>query len=343
MATEEFLNQLFDAHTKNLNEFHPGMGEVVVCPICLSIIPREAISQKYLTDGHVWPKGIRNESKVASSMHLLLCNKCNHTAGSRGDKQMQVFELVKKGEETGDLGRRRVQIIKNPGEKPIDMNVAIIRNLDDNSFTITGRVDKDMNWLDGSPEDQARFREVYKKQEQVTVIVHPYPEFKSKFVPAGWMTSAYLMAFYHLGYRYVLDSTLAPVRDYILKSFEPDAEKNLVLPDDDDFSIRKNESDYFPDPELFFVCPLEKNQKVYLQVNFLKYEIRLPFRYSRLVFEWIVKKSIPDIEDKFPELQKAGGYLYLPIKQTKADGNLTIYDFLLGKTIPRESSASGEA
>ena len=289
MTTEQFLNQLFDAHTKDLNEFHPGMGEVVVCPICLNIIPREAISKKQLTDGHVWPKGIRKVSKLANSMHVLLCNECNHTAGSRGDKQMQVFELFKKGEETGDLyGRRKVQIIKNPGEKPIDMNVQVTRHLDDNSVTITGRIDKDLNWLEGSPEDQARFREVYEKHEQVTVIVNPYPELKSKFVPAGWITSVYLMAFYYLGYRYILHSSLDPVRDYILKSFEPDAEKNMVLPNDVDFSIRENESEYFPDPVLFFVCPLENNQKVYLQVNFLKYEIRLPFRYSRLVFEWIV-------------------------------------------------------
>jgi hypothetical protein len=343
MATEQFLNQLFDAHTKDLNEFRPGMGDVIVCPICLSIVPREAISQKSLTDGHVWPTGLRKTSKVANSMHVLLCNTCNHTAGSRGDKQMQVFEDVKKGDETGDLhGIRKVQIIKNPGEKPIEMNVKVSCDLNDNSITVTGRIDENFNWLEGSPEDQARFRDVYEKHEKVTVIVNPYRELKPQFVSAGWITSAYLMAFYHLGYTYTLHPSLDPVREYILKSFDLNEEKNLILPTDDNFSLREYEVEYFPDPELFFICPLENNQKVYLQVNFQKYQIRLPFRYSRLVFEWLVKKSIPDIEDKFPELQKAGGYLFFPIKQTKADGNMTIYDFLLGKHITEASSSSGQ-
>jgi hypothetical protein len=343
MATEQFLNQLFDVHTKDLNEFHPGIGEAVFCPICLNIFPREAITQKFLTDGHVWPTVVRKTSKLARSMHVLLCSKCNHTAGSWGDKQMQVSELVKQGDETGDLyGTREVQIIKNLGEKPIKMMVNVSRHLDDKSFTIQGRIDKDLNWVDGSPEDQARFREVYEKGERVTIIINPYRELKSQFIRAGWIMSAYLMAFYHLGYRYILHQSLDPVRDYLLQSFDPITAKDLIHPDDINFTVQEYKSEYFPDPELFFIYPLEFDQCVYLQVNCFKYEIRLPFRYVRSLFESLVREEMPDFDEKLPELQKAGGYLFFPIKQTKSDGNLSIYDFLLGKPILELSSIDGK-
>jgi len=343
MTKEQHLNQLFEAHTKDLNDFRPGMGEVVVCPICLSIIPREAISQKLLTDGHVWPTVVRNTSKLARSMHVLLCSKCNHTAGSWGDKQMQVSELVKNGDETGDLyGTREIQIIKNPGEKPIKMIVNVSSNHDDKSFTISGRIDKDLNWIDGSPEDQARFREVYEKSERVTIIINPYRELKSQFVRAGWIMAAYLMAFYHLGYRYILHQSLDPVRDYILQSFDPITAKDLIHPDEVNFTVREYKSEYFPDPELSFIYPLEFNQRVYLQVNCIKYEIRLPFRYVRSVFESLVREGMPDFDEKLPELQKTGGCLFFPIQQTKADGSLSLYDYLIGKPIPGMSDTSHE-
>jgi hypothetical protein len=310
------------------------MGEVVVCPICLSIIPREAISRKLLTDGHVWPTVVRKTSIVARSMHVLICNECNHNAGSWGDKQMQVSELVKKGDETGELyGKRTVQLIKNPGEKPIRMNVNVTRHLDDNSFTMTGRVDEESNWVDGSPDDQVGFLEIYKKHDQVTVIVNPSLELKPQFIRAGWITSAYLMAFYYLGYRYILHPSLDPVRDYILQSFEPIASMNLIHPDKPNFTLREYETRFFPDPELCIIYPLENNQKVYLQVNYSKYEIRLPFRYYRLAFEWFVKMWMPDYEEKLPLLQRAGCYLFIPIREIKAVGKLSLLDLLLGKPI----------
>jgi hypothetical protein len=343
MTKETFLNQLFDAHTKDLNDFQPGMGDVVLCPICLSIIPREAISKKLLTDGHVWPKSVRKISKLASSMHALLCSECNHTAGSRGDKQMKVSGLVKKGDETGDLyGKREVQIIKNPGETPIKLIGTVTRHPDDNSITITGRIDKNLNWLDGSPEDQVRFREVYEKGEPVTIIINSYRELKTQFVHAGWITASYLMAFYRLGYRYILHQSLNPVRDYILQSFDPVAAKNLTHPDEVNFTVREYKSQYFPDPQLVFIYPLENNQRVYLQVSFFEYEIRLPFRFVQPILEGLVRMAMPDFNKKLPELQKTGDCLTFPIQQIKADGNVSFYDYLIGKPIPGMLESSNE-
>ena len=334
MTKERLLHLLFDAHMQDLQEVRPDLQEVVACPICLRIFPREAIVEKQLTDGHVWPKEVRKGSRKAANMRIILCKDCNNAAGSHGDKQMQLFEHVKKGDETGELyGKRVVKIIINPEETPIEMLVNVVRHLEDNSITITGRLDKDLNWLDGSPEDQVRFKEIYEAQKPVAGIVNPYQELRPEVVRAGWITSAYLMAFYGLGYRYILHRSLNPIRQYIQQSFVPITAKALVNPKANNFIVREYKDNYFPDPELLFIYPLESGKLVYLQINCLKYEIRLPFRFVKNFFDGQIKKPISDLGVQIPEPNK-GYFLYFPVLCTKIEKHECWFDFLLGKPLP---------
>ncbi len=237
MAKKEFLDNLFNAHTKDLNDVYPGQGDVIVCPICLRISPRIEIEEKVLTDGHVWPKYFRKISKKAKNMHVLLCSECNHKAGSRGDKHMQLEEQIRAGEAIGRwYGSRRVQLFKMPGEKPIDLNVKISGEM--SNLTISGRIDKNKQWVDNSPEDQARFQEIVERGKEVSILIHPYTDVDSEKVPVGWITSAYLMAFYALGYRYILHPSLNPVREYITSSINPDITEQPVLPQQENFILK---------------------------------------------------------------------------------------------------------
>ncbi len=236
MAKEEFLNSLFDAHTKDLNDVYPNQGDVFVCPICLLIFPRVVIKEKILTDGHIWPQFFRKKSVKAKNMRVLLCSDCNHKAGSRSDKQMQLNEQIRDGEESGEwFGSRRVQLIRKPGERPVDLNVKISGDM--KNFRITGRINRNKQWIDGSPEDQMRFHEIIERSERVSILIHPHKNLDSDKVPAGWITSAYLMAFYALGYRYILDSSLNIVREYINASVKRSDSEKMRLPGEENFTI----------------------------------------------------------------------------------------------------------
>lgn len=334
MAKDWFLHSLFDAHMQDLQEVQPGLREVVACPICLGIFSREAIARKQLTDGHVWPKDFRQDSPKVSQMRVILCKNCNNTAGSKGDKQMQLMELIKKGEETGELyGKRIVEIRKKTKEPPVKLPVTIFRNINDNSISITGSVDENINLPKISHKDQIRFKEIIESKLPVSITINPNQELRPGIVPAGWITSAYLMAFYGLGYRYILHESLNPVRQYIKQSLDQLSSKSLSLPKDENFTIREYKDKFFPEPELLFIYPLENGKRVYLQINFLKYEIRLPFRFVKKVFDGQISETISKSGIKFP-VPLPGDILYFPILCTKMKNHECWYDFLLGKTLP---------
>jgi len=334
MTKEQLLTQLFDAHVKDLNDVFPASGDVFVCPICLGIFSKEAISQGLLSDGHVWPKKIRLASQKASTMRVLLCKECNNTAGSFGDRQMQIYEKVKNGEKTGEIyGPRLVQIFKNPDEEPVNLHVNVTRHLNNNSITVTGRIDRDFKWLDGSPEDQARIQEVLETGKQVNIVVHPYKDLKPELVGSGWVTAAYLMAFFRLGYRYILTKKLNIVRTYIVQSFDRNSVKKQVNPDEKYFTIKEHNSEYFTDPELLFIIPYEKDKLVYLQINCCEYEIRLPFWYDRSVLDWFIRSRIPNWDIELQNMLNTGKYLYLRIDCAKISPHECLYDFIMGKPI----------
>jgi hypothetical protein len=340
MAKETYLNRLFDAHTKDLNDLHPGMGDVIVCPICLRIIPREAISQKLLTDGHVWPKDMRKKSKIANDQTVLLCKDCNNSPGGQGDAQMQLFERIKENSEVGELyGIRTVDIVERPEDQPIQMRVRV--NKDDHDFiTVSGKLDQNKKWLGSSPEDQIQFEKLVKKstetQQQLRITIHPPHEYKSNLVRAGWVTDAYLMAFYTFGYRYILNKDLDFIRAYITSSFNPDYESTLALPAREDFHIYTGDNIDYPDPAIRISIPLTSNVSVRLEVCFLKYEVCLPLPLEPDYFKaWlsVVIKHLP--QQQLPPA-KEGEFpcLYVYTRCSKTTEHTCIFDYLLGKSFP---------
>ncbi len=245
---------------------------------------------------------------------------------------MQLHERIYKGDITGNLyGRRTVKIRRQDDPLPIEMVVNVNRDIEKDALTITGRLDENMNWLEGSPEDQERFMEVVKNGERVGVEIYPHPEIRSELIPAGWVMSAYLYAFYRLGYRFILHESLDPVREYIFQSFDPNLNKNLVIPNEDNFCVREYTKQFFEDPELLIVFPFEKQQKVFLQINCWKYEIRLPFRYSKYVLGHIIRSEYPKIVERLPDLIETKQVFFIHVPCTKTEDHICIFDFLMGK------------
>jgi hypothetical protein len=328
-----FLHHLFDIHTADLHAISPKYKGLFVCPICLNPFTRKDIENKRLSDGHVWQEDLRQLGNAAISQHhVLLCTKCNNIAGSRGDKQTGLMEMYRNGEESGNLyGVRTVYLTPIEGENPLKIQVEIKRDQSGMEFEVTGRLKKDRRFVGSSPQDQKRFVEIATQGMRVANLeIHPPGGLNGPLVKAGWFTAAYLFAFYCLGYRYILRKALDPVREYILRSFEVD-DDSLQPPEEDNCCLLENYGRFLTDPIMNLIIPL--NQKLnYLQVNFLRYQIRLPFPINNpeLLFDQLYLK-MPDLDDKLPELRATGHEIIFPIEYKGLNQHNIFFDYLLEK------------
>ena len=340
LAKTAYLLQLFRSHVADLNDVAPGAGNIFVCPICLREFTEDDVHSKFLTDGHVWPLGMRKKSKKASSTAVLLCKDCNNGAGGKGDAQMQLYEKIKDIPESGELyGIRTVEIIENPGEKPIRMRANVHKN-DKTQVTLSGILNEQRRWMGSSPEDQARFEDLVKRsletQQQFTVTILPPNEYKQNLVGYGWITSAYLMAFYTLGYRYILHRDFDFIRDYILSSFDSKQKETPTLQGSEDFHIITEGKINFPDPEVRISIPMIGDGKVGLEVCFLRYEISLPillhpnlfYGFKSYCLRQVSGQSLPPASDGDVP------YIYSYIHCTKTVEHTCFFDYLLGKPSP---------
>lgn len=337
MASKEFLHDLFRQHLADLSSVRQEDVSTFICPICLSEYTEDAIDSGDLTDGHVWPEYLRQKGKggIADQQRVLLCKKCNNTAGSRGDKQMQLREKVKDGEKAGQLfDERHVQILPGSGEEPVNLRARIVLSNDDmTKGQISFQVDKETGqWSRNNPSEQERFLGIT-KDRTFGLVVYPPHELRSRIARVGWITSAYLFAFYTLGYRYILMPGMQVVRDYILNSFDDDASDNLEVPKLENFGISECKVHYNEDPAIGLVIPMNREESDYLQVSFLDYHIRLPVYYVAYVIEAMIQSS-SEIMKEIQENVGTERYLYIPIACNKSDGHECKWDYILGKPIP---------
>jgi hypothetical protein len=333
MGKPEFLEKMFKVHSMDLKDVKPECDGFFICPICGRKIPQQGIKLKLLSDAHIWPKDIREKNKKLISYRVLLCTQCNNTAGSFGDAQMGILESVIEGEKTGVLyGEREIQVITTPGEKPIKLKASVKFQKDELTASITRETNKNKGGLGLSPLDQQRFEKVIISDNKISMIILPPKNLKPELFQPGWFTAAYLMAFYHFGYRYILNPKLNPVRNFINNSFDKKAVKTLPLPNDNDFQIRKYHENNFSEPELNIVLPIDEGTNGYLEVNFLQYQIRLPFPFSPKIMDAFIYTKIPDFDERKHTL--LGQNIYIPVHCTKMRPHNCVFDYLLGKPIP---------
>ncbi len=309
--------------------------DIFICPICHRGYGYDDIKDEKLTRGDVWPRYIRERSNIAKKHIVLLCKRCNSLAGHLGDAQVQLMEQIKDGDETGILfGQRRITVQKE-NDEPFTINANATIGKDSKSITISGKLDKNLNWLGNKPADQKRFEKLVGNIVNINIDATPANTIspKPELAPVGWITSAYLFSFYTFGYRYIFHPNLEPVREYIFSSFD---EKNhsTLKAGNETFGLREYKEKYFPDPEMDLIVPLDGRSSIYLEVNFLRYQVRLPFQCVPSILKYLIYSRMPDIEKKIPEFAKTGELLYFSIRHTKRDNSVTIFDYLLGKPIP---------
>lgn len=319
------LETLFNHHLADLRDVAPSIRDAFICPVCRNPYSLEDLKKKKLSRGDVWTGYVREKigSKFIGDHIVLLCKECNSRAGQYGDAQLQLFEQIKDGDNIGNLyGMRSIKFTKMD-EDPILINANISIESNTKRITISSKLDKDIKWLNNDPKMQQRFMKLVGEKDPISIFVdskllgelRPKPE----LAPVGWITSAYLFAFYTFGYRYILHPSLNPVREYISSSFNETNHMNLkTIPSV--FDLREYNDKYFSSPEIELIVPLDNRESVYLQINILRYQINLPFHYVPSVLSNLIYSRMPDFQEQLPELQKLGSILYFQIKQVKIGG-----------------------
>ena len=290
MAKPKFLHQLFDAHLADLKSVITHAGEIFICPICLRVFGREAIKEKLLTDGHVWPKPIRkaSRSREIKNQRVLLCSNCNHKAGDHGDAQMGTLEKIREGQNTGQLyGERLVEIILPSDNTPIKLN-ANVTKIGPAKVNLTFESPKgSKQWARNNPAEQERFQSAISANRPMRLAIHPVRQYQPVLAKVGWLTSAYMFAFYRFGFRYIFHERLNQVRRYILDSFETDSNSLSDIPKVDDLDMYVCNSHYESVPKLSVSIPIAGNTPVHLFISLLDYHVRISFHFNRVCFKWV--------------------------------------------------------
>lgn len=321
------LQKLYHAHNADLSSVNPDLGDKIVCPICLGIFTVDDIENNKLTDGHVWPDYIRDKSREARSHRVLLCHRCNTLSGSRGDKQMQLREKIKESDENGEFyGERLMKIVRGPANKLIELRVSLSK---------TGELSYSFksNWKRNNPKEIERLRTLQADDTKGSIQIHPHHELITGLSEVGWITSGFLFAFYSLGYRYIFQEALIPARNYILESFR--SIDTISQFQSSDFGIREYPVNRFPDPEIGIVIPVDGQTNVHLQIDYLSYQISLPFLFVPEVLTELINIGMPDYKDKLQEIIETDGNLYIRVHCTKTEPHDCIWDYVMGRKMDR--------
>lgn len=302
MSNFDLRKALFLRHLVDLKNLIPTVNNLFVCPICLEAFPMEAIYKDQLTDGHVWPHYIRkkSDSDTVNMQRVLLCRRCNSSAGSRGDNHMQLFERRKDEKKTGRIGERQIFVFQFPDQEPIKLNAEIVTK-DMTEIQLNFRRDRKYGrWVRNNPKEQEKFLAL-EKDEPITIVEYPYHGIDSDLVQIGWLTSAYLFAFYIFGYSYILDESLAVVRKHIHDSFIRNSNQDIRLAQSDVLQVKMCKEHYYSSPNIDLVVPLRHDLPVHLEVSFLNYHVILPFHAIDEIYSEIIHPIILDVEEKYAE------------------------------------------
>jgi hypothetical protein len=330
------LKKLFVSHANDLQSVYPAIGDTYVCPICLRKFLFQEISthldSEELSVGDVWPKYFRSRSEKARKQRVLLCKRCNSKAGYHGDYMMQIIAQLSEEKRTGKTyAPRRIRVTS--GWQEIANLKAFVEQIGEKEVRLSfPKYKKESQQLHFGKELQ-KFRE-YAAQELVNITVYPLgggrPDnpfgdlINWPLAQVGLLTSAYLLAFYTFGYRYILSSELDLTRRILIESFQGE---NSTLLESEVPRVWECDTHYCNDPEIGLVAPVEDDAPTLLQISILSFHVNLPFpQVPRQLFEMMLEARNKSYSRESP--------LYISIECSKMDGHDCMWDYILGKPIP---------
>lgn len=187
---------------QNLEAFYPDLKNHYMCPTCLAKISLEEKGR--ISEAHIIPK------YAGGNLKTYLCRDCNSRFGSKQDKWF------------GEI--LRIANTKKPSIFSTNIKDGYFM-IDD--IRINGHWEKDENdnfefyiHMDrNSPQVNKKVRERLGITRNDLKLSFPLPILRNqRFVDIGFLTAGYLMGFRALGYSWVLQEHLQPIRDQILNS-----------------------------------------------------------------------------------------------------------------------------
>ena len=271
---------LFDLHADDLQRVCPDADRVFVCPICLKVREVRHIGSGELNLGHVWPEHIRKGSKEAAQHYVLLCEPCNSAAGRTADAGMQEFEKINEQIKDGQITTApRFQIVAagRPDKKPINIGL-FVESKGENTISFALESPRTKKQKKNNEEIMKQIVDYMK--EGITLIRNPPPNLF--LARAGWLTSAYLFAFYAFGYRYIFQSCLDEVRQSILLSFTKQIDSKLAFSNDKILTVAKWNEKVYNKPHIGVLMPVNPERQAYMRIDFRDTHIRMPvfWKYS---------------------------------------------------------------
>jgi hypothetical protein len=201
MAKSEGKKNALAGFAESLTLFDPSVKDVFRCPACLTDFPVSNVSD--VTVAHIIPQA------AGGKLSTWLCKTCNNTFGAQQDRWLGEHARLRTMDSASILDTK----IKNPTFRIGDLDLAgIVEEGPD------GGLNAYIHSTRNSPEKLKRLEEEIRKyrltgESSITLTI---PLLAKKFeVGVGYLTSAYLLWFRHLGYSFALQSHLDPIREQI--------------------------------------------------------------------------------------------------------------------------------
>lgn len=154
---------------------------------------------------------------------------------------------------------------------------------DEKGLTLTFPVRKKTGQPLYNPKEKQKSEQYFALGPCTVIVRETYPfEEKWRYAQVALLTSAYLLAFYAFGYRYIFQAYLDPVREYIRSSFAGNPDSRLDFQETKTVTVRVCDQHFNNDPEIDFLPAIGESPH-YLEISFLDYHVRLPYTHPFIV------------------------------------------------------------
>ncbi|MFB6876884.1 HNH endonuclease [Streptomyces sp. NBC_00487] len=180
----------------------PSDDPYYACPCCLYAFPLEAVAAQKLTIEHVPPEALDGKGM------LLTCKRCNNDAGRDFDSHAQMraeFYNMLAGKGT----KRPLRAVFEAG----DTRVNGVAQSAGNGWFLEGVPKQNHPAMLDAHETE--LRAASESGETAGIKFTVKARFSSKHADVSWVRSAYLAAFSALGWSYILQPALNPIREQI--------------------------------------------------------------------------------------------------------------------------------
>lgn len=202
------LEHLFDVYAADLKRFAPQWSDHFGCPLCLKVLKRVANLRNIVAEEHVVPK------QLGGRIVTLTCRKCNSEHGAKLDAHL--------------VQRVRIEANARPMKVRFKMGTATMGTEMETPLTPTDPIRIKVIAKQSDPRQIEEVKRLLREGE-TNINLHGSFGYNENRSLVALVRSVYLLMFRVFGYRYVLDSSAAVVREQLDKPLERTSVLNGIM------------------------------------------------------------------------------------------------------------------